>query len=108
MADENPQVGVPAAERLLRAAGLPVTDENVFITVICQEKGIAFLKGEAKPLVRKLTSPRRETAEEKAAKAASGAYTVTIDGVPHRVVVENGRARIDSRDYTVEVREGIS
>ena len=107
MADENPQVGVGAAEQLLWTAGVPVTDENVFITVICQEKGIAFLKGEAKAVVRKLISKQPERPEEKAAHA-SGAYTVTVDGVPHRVVVEDGRARIDSRDYTVEVREGIS
>jgi pyruvate carboxylase subunit B len=111
MADENPQVSVREAERLLREARLPATDENVFITVICQEKGIAFLKGDAKPVVRKITSrrpDRPERIEEQAPKAASGAYTVTVDGVPHRVVVENGHARIDSRDYEVEVREGIS
>jgi pyruvate carboxylase subunit B len=57
IASENPSVGVTGAKRLLQAARLPATDENVFIAAICREKGIAFLRGEAKSLVRKIPLP---------------------------------------------------
>jgi pyruvate carboxylase subunit B len=100
MNDENPDVGVPAATRMLEAAGLPVTDEHVFIAATCREKGIAFLQGQAKASVRKIEP-------ERAAAADANRYTVTVDGVPYAVVVENGRARVGDRDYTVDVREGI-
>jgi pyruvate carboxylase subunit B len=100
MNDENPDVGIPAATRMLEAAGLPVTDEHIFIAAMCREKGIAFLQGKAKANVRKIV-PEPETAPD------TGRYTVTVDGVPFAVVVDGGRARIGDRDYAVDVRDGI-
>lgn len=51
--DEDPKKGIAAGRRLLAAAGLPETDENIFIAATCLEKGVAFLKGEARIGVRK-------------------------------------------------------
>ncbi len=53
MNDEDPKKGIPAARALLAAAGVPDTEENVFIAATCLEKGIAFLKGEGTIGVRK-------------------------------------------------------
>ena len=50
------------AKAMLEDAGLPVTDENLFIAATCKEKGISFLKGEAKVMVRK-KSPKTGSAE---------------------------------------------
>jgi pyruvate carboxylase subunit B len=100
MNDENPEVGIPAAARMLKAAGLPATDENVFIAATCKEKGIAFLQGRAKVGVRKI-EPERPPAPE------PDGYTVTVDGVPYAVVMDNGRARIGGREYAIDVREGL-
>ena len=54
IANENPDAGITGAKRMLQAARLPATDENVFIAATCKEKGITFLRGEAKSLVRKI------------------------------------------------------
>ncbi len=46
--DEDPMKGVEAAKVMLEQNKLPATDENIFIAATCKEKGIMFLKGEAK------------------------------------------------------------
>ena len=51
--DADPKKGIPAAEKMLGAAGLPASEENIFIAATCLEKGIAFLKGDVKIGVRK-------------------------------------------------------
>jgi pyruvate carboxylase subunit B len=100
MNDENPEVGIPAATRMLTAAGLQASDENIFIAATCREKGIAFLQGRAKTGVRKIEPERPPTPEP-------DGYTVTVDGVPYAVVMDNGRARISGREYAIDVREGL-
>ena len=52
--DADPTKGVAAAKQTLEDAGLPTTDENIFIAAACKEKGIRFLKGEAEVGVRKV------------------------------------------------------
>lgn len=51
--DADPKKGIAAAEKMLADAGLPASEENIFIAATCLEKGIAFLKGEATTGVRK-------------------------------------------------------
>jgi hypothetical protein len=46
--DADPKKGLKVAEEKLKEAGLPVTVENAFIVATCADKGILFLKGEAK------------------------------------------------------------
>jgi pyruvate carboxylase subunit B len=54
MDEEDPDKGVDAARDRLREAGLPASEENVFIAATCKEKGIRYLKGEASVSVRKV------------------------------------------------------
>ncbi len=115
--DEDPKKGVGAATRMLDEAGLPHTDENVFIAATCKEKGIAFLKGEAKVNVRK-NEPQAEgkadvaraggTAAESASARDSGAatYTVTVNGTSHEVTIDDGRAVVDGVAYAVDLGQG--
>ena len=44
MNDADPKKGGKVAKKMLEDAGLPVTDENIFIAASCKEKGILFLK----------------------------------------------------------------
>jgi pyruvate carboxylase subunit B len=60
--DDDPTKGVEAATKMLRESGLEVNDENVFIAATCKEKGIIFLKGDAKLNVRK-KSPKKKKAK---------------------------------------------
>ena len=47
--DRNPDKGVAAAKKMLQEAGITdLSDENIFITSTCKEKGIQYLKGEGK------------------------------------------------------------
>ncbi len=50
--DRNPVLGIPYNISLLQKAGLPETDENIFIAATCGDKGIAFLKGDCSTGIR--------------------------------------------------------
>ncbi|MDR0467340.1 MAG: biotin attachment protein [Campylobacteraceae bacterium] len=72
---------------------IPDTEENIFIVAACKEKGVAFLKGEAKVNVRKNTKD-----EAKADKAIApsnktssvSSYTVVVNGETFNVQVADG------------------
>ncbi len=61
--DEDPTKGVEAAKVMLEQNKLPATDENIFIAATCKEKGIMFLKGEARVNIRK--SPHGKKSDKK-------------------------------------------
>ena len=102
--DKNPKLGIAYNTKLLEEAGLPVTDENIFIVAACGEKGLKFLQGDRPNGIR-----YAEAAKPAAAKGAS-AYTATIDG--QAVVVEvdaNGTeftATVNGKTFKVGVKEG--
>ncbi|MBQ9738901.1 MAG: biotin attachment protein, partial [Alphaproteobacteria bacterium] len=50
--DKNEKKSRSHYETMLTEAGLPITDENVFIAAACGDKGITFLLGKAKVGVR--------------------------------------------------------
>lgn len=99
--DKNPKKGRKAAEQSLKDAGIDdLSDENVFIAAACKEKGIQFLKGEAKLGIRK-------NAEE-SAKATSNEVTITIGGSSYGIKIENGKAIVDGVSYDYSIKDGIS
>lgn len=92
--DKDPSKGVEAAKKLLKDNGITdMSDENIFIAATCKDKGIAYLKGEAKANVRKITDEEKAVASAPATPKASGApenYTVTVNGTPYNVTVAEG------------------
>jgi len=54
IADKEYEKSLVYFKRLLSENDIAITDENVFIVATCLEKGITFLKGEAKINVRKI------------------------------------------------------
>lgn len=54
VADRDFNKSLACFEEQLRHHNLPITEENLFIVGTCADKGIAFLKGEAKVNVRKV------------------------------------------------------
>ena len=91
--DADPDKGVEAATKMLKNAGLPVTDENIFITATCKEKGITYLKGEAKIGVRKKK------------KKGEAAYNVTVNGVTYRVRIDNKKAVVNNEVFDIDIKE---
>ena len=99
--DKNPKKGRKAAEQSLKDAGIDdLSDENVFIAAACKEKGIQFLKGEAKLGIRKNI--------EESAKATSNEVTITIGGSSYGIKIENGKAIVDGVIYDYSIKDGIS
>ncbi len=104
--DANPQLGIKYNTGLLEKAGLPVTEENIFIVATCGDKGLNFLKGD-RPM-----GIRYKEAEKPKKAAAGGAYTATIDG--KNVVVELNAAgdaytaTVNGRKFAVKVAEGAA
>ncbi len=76
---------------ILKDENLETTEENIFIAGACKEKGIAFLKGEAKVNVRKLSLMKEESILKKGVKTMSGSYTVTVNGKKYNVDVAEGK-----------------
>ncbi|HSW27865.1 MAG TPA: biotin/lipoyl-containing protein [Longimicrobiales bacterium] len=109
--DADPAKGIGAARRRLEAESLPVTDENVFITATCGDKGIAFLKGKGEMGVRKVAraSAPPAAAPAPAAPAVSAGparYAVSVGGRSHTVVVDGGKVRVGDKVFEVSVQAG--
>ena len=77
----------------LKAEKLEITEENIFIAAACQEKGIAFLKGEGELNVRKISQMKNEC-EEGNKNMGNGNYTVVVNGEKFSVQVAEGNADI--------------
>jgi pyruvate carboxylase subunit B len=73
----------------LEDENIQTTEENIFIAAACQDKGITFLKGEAKVNVRKISQMKEEKKEE-IKESISSNYTVVVDGQKFNVVVAEG------------------
>ncbi|MCP4199902.1 MAG: biotin attachment protein [Proteobacteria bacterium] len=103
--NEDPKKGLKQARVKVKEEGIEETDENVFIVATCKDKGVAYLKGEAKLGIR-----LKEEAQPAAAKAAAPApegYTVTVNGNKYSVALKDNKATVDGVSYDVDVAEGL-
>ena len=95
--DANPKKGLKVAQAKLKEAGLPVTDENAFIVATCADKGILFLKGEAK-----INGIRWAADQKKAAKTDSGAVKVVVNGKAFDVAFDgDNTAVVNGKRYDI-------
>jgi pyruvate carboxylase subunit B len=99
--DEDPNKGIEAAKRLLDEAGVEKTEENIFISATCKEKGIRFLKGEAVTNIRKVTKKKETTGDK------PEGYTVTVNGAKYGVVLEDSSVLVNGKKYSVDIKDGI-
>lgn len=101
--DADPNKGVAPAKKLLEEANLPQTEENIFIAATCKEKGIAYLKGQAKVGVRKNV----EKTEPAVGKDDPEGYTITINNRSYSVQVEGGKAVVNGQSYDIDYKTGL-
>ncbi len=103
LADEDDAKSLLHVKQTLEKENIPVTDENLFIAAACKEKGVAFLKGEAKINVRKI-SP----AKEEVVALGGNEYTVTVNGQKYHVKSEENSSvlLVNGEIYDIEVQEG--
>jgi pyruvate carboxylase subunit B len=83
----------------LKEENIEITEENIFIAAACQDKGIAFLKGESELNVRKISEMKDDC---KGSKEMSGNYTVVVDGQKFSVQVAEGDADIQVTEVNGE------
>lgn len=106
--EKDPEKGVEAAKKRLEAAGLPVTDENLFIAAACKDgnvdKGIDFLLGKGVVSVDKSANKAKA---ETSSTANSDACTVTVNGKKYAVKFNGDKAVVNGKEYAVDVKDGI-
>jgi len=95
--DADPKKGLKVAEAKLKEAGLPVTPENTFIIATCADKGLLYLKGEAK-----VNGIRWAADQKKAASADTGAVKVTVNGKAYEVIFDgDNAATVNGKRYDI-------
>jgi len=106
LADADDSKSLLHVKELLEKEGLKTTEENLFIAASCKEKGIAFLKGEAKANVRKIGKADKE----KVLCNASEDYTVIVNGQKYNVKSSDKQDAfvINGQEYFIEIEEGCS
>jgi pyruvate carboxylase subunit B len=88
IADRDEKKKISVWKQRLELEGIEVSDENIFIAAACDEKGIAFLKGESPLNVRKNVKECKLGDNNMA--NASGNYTVVVDGQKFNVTIAEG------------------
>jgi pyruvate carboxylase subunit B len=91
LADADETKSLQHAIDELKKANLEISEENIFIAAACQEKGIAFLKGDGELNVRKISEMKKDCKES---SMGNGNYTVVVDGQKFSVQVAEGDADI--------------
>jgi pyruvate carboxylase subunit B len=105
LADADETKSLSHVRKMLEQANLEVSDENLLIAAACKEKGIAFLKGEAKVNVRKIEKEKPVTPVE---STGSSEFTVTVNGQKYYVTSEGNDTTfvIDGEVYIIDVKDG--
>lgn len=98
--DADPKKGLKAAEIMLDEAGIEKTEENLFIAATCKEKGITYLRGEAKVMVRK------NAKDQDIPSSRATVFSVDVNGKSYEVQKEGDALVVDGKRYQISVSEG--
>ena len=103
LADADDTKSLLHVKQILEKENLEVSEENLLIAAACKEKGIAFLKGEAKVNVRKVSAKKEESA------SAQNDFTVTVNGQKYHVKSENNSTSIvvNGENYEIDIKDGF-
>jgi len=88
--DDNPNLGIEYNKKLLEDKGLETSEENIFISATCGDKGISYLEGNAELGVRYKT----DESESKSNKSNNSNSTnedvtkVTVNGKEYEVIIQ--------------------
>ena len=91
IADRDESKKLSSIAKVLEENGIEKTDENLFIVAACGQKGLAFLKGEAKVMIRKNNS------------AKDGKYLVSVNGNKYHVSVDGDEISVNGTTYNVDL-----
>ncbi len=94
IADKDNRKSIACWKERLELEGIEQTEENIFIAASCEEKGIAFLKGEGEVNVRKISDTEATETKAEGNISMAGTYTVVVNGEKFNVQVAEGEADI--------------
>jgi pyruvate carboxylase subunit B len=108
--DRDPQLGIEAAIKKLKDAGLPETEENIFIVATCTDKGIEYLKGN-KPFGIRYKKDMLPTSESPVQNETSEPednyqYTITVGGEPHTYFFKSDTP--ETTQFPIRIIEDLS
>lgn len=94
IADKDEKKSIKYAAEVLKRENIEPNEENIFIALACKEKGIAFLKGEGKVMVRKKADMPKAASKNNAKKCDEvKTYSVLVNGNSYNVQVVEGESK---------------
>ena len=94
IADKDEKKSIKYATEVLKRENIEPNEENIFIALACKEKGIAFLKGEGKVMVRKKADMPKAASKNNAKKCDEvKTYSVLVNGNSYNVQVAEGESK---------------
>lgn len=115
--DKDPSKGLKVAKEKLREKKLPITEENLFISAICGEKGLTFIerKGEIKVFKvesKDIPAPPSGAAATAAAPSGSvkkmphkGEFVVTVNGKEFKIKMDGHKAMVNNEVVDFNVKD---
>ena len=96
-------------DKLLQENGLELSEENRFIAASCEDKGVDFLLGKGKLMIRKQSDEVKAPASAPAASSPTStppppmgprSYTITVEGHAYQVQVAEGSGAVQTTPAT--------
>ncbi|CUU87972.1 biotin/lipoyl attachment [Campylobacter hyointestinalis] len=99
IADKDETKSLAYTKAILEKEGIEQTEENIFIAAACKEKGIAYLKGESKVMVRKI-GDLGTSCKPSSKQADANKYSVVVNGNKYNVEVSDGFDNFEIKSVT--------
>lgn len=91
IADNDETKSLSYTKAILEKEGIEQTEENIFIAAACKEKGVVYLKGEGKVMVRKISNMSKQVLNQAPkTKSEANKYSVVVNGSKYNVEVSDG------------------
>lgn len=102
IADKDETKSLAYTKAILEKEGIDQTEENIFIAAACKEKGVAYLKGDGKVMVRKISNMPKPALNQTATKTKSEAnkYSIVVNGSKYNVEVSDGFDNFEIKSVT--------
>ena len=87
--DRNPNMGIDYNKKLLEEKNIESTDENIFISATCGDKGIAFLEGKSELGIRYKDNNIKESTNSNNKPSSDDITRVTVNGKDYEVIIHS-------------------
>lgn len=100
LADKDKTKSISYTQSILEKEGIELSEENIFIAAACKEKGIAYLKGEGKVMIRKKSDIANNEIKQ-SEKYDCNKYSVVVNGNKYNVEVSQGFDNLEVKSVSL-------